>query len=187
MDFVTKSFRKDETLTSWTLLQHICPHFWAWLLNTIAITPKSEDKYVVKVFNWSEFHVSEMTCYKIHTLNIFWKKNWSLKCSDPVVMSVNMALPYLDLNTVSFYCSGSMPTPDRGRSSHLPLEFARHLSMYGHQGARQSHCKSTKRNIFLDKSRNLSPIFSLYIFFRGVKRSTTALLPSLSLGLNKSF
>ena len=61
MDFVTKSFRKDETLTSWTLLQHICPQFWAWLLNTIAITPKSEDKYVVKVFNSSEFHLSEMT------------------------------------------------------------------------------------------------------------------------------
>ena len=61
MDFVTKSFRKDETLTSWPLLQHICPHFWTWLLNTIAITPKSEDKYVVKVVNWSEFHLSEMT------------------------------------------------------------------------------------------------------------------------------
>ena len=60
MDFVTKSFRKDETLTS---LQHICPHFWAWLLNTIAITPKSEDKYVVKVFNWSEVHLSEMTFF----------------------------------------------------------------------------------------------------------------------------
>ena len=70
MDFATKSFRKDETLTSWTLLQHICPHFWAWLLNTIAVTPKSEDKYVIKVFNWSEFHLSEMTCYKIHTLNL---------------------------------------------------------------------------------------------------------------------
>ena len=42
MDFVTKSFRK--------ILQ-----------NTIAITPKNEDKYVVKVFNWSEFHLSEMT------------------------------------------------------------------------------------------------------------------------------
>ena len=68
MDFVTKSFRKDETLTSWTLLQHIFPHFWAWLLNTIAITPKSEDKYVEKVFNWSEVHLSEMTCSKIHTL-----------------------------------------------------------------------------------------------------------------------
>ena len=26
-----------------------------------AITPKSEDKYVVKVFNWSEVHLSEMT------------------------------------------------------------------------------------------------------------------------------
>ena len=66
--FCNKSFRKDEPLTSWTLLQQICPHFWAWLLNTIVITPKSEDKYVVKVFNWSEVHLSKMTCYKIHTL-----------------------------------------------------------------------------------------------------------------------
>ena len=38
------------------------------MLYTIAITPKSEDKYVLKVFNWSEFHLSEMTFYKIHTL-----------------------------------------------------------------------------------------------------------------------
>ena len=68
MDFVTKSFRKDETLSSWTLLQHICSRFWAWLPNIIAITPKNEDKYVLKVVNWSEFHFSEMTCYKIHTL-----------------------------------------------------------------------------------------------------------------------
>ena len=73
MDFVTKSFRKDETLTSWTLLQHICPHFWACLLNTIVITPKGEDKYVVKVFNSStgqRFNFPEMTCYKIHTLDV---------------------------------------------------------------------------------------------------------------------
>ena len=66
--FCNKSFRKDEPLTSWTLLKHNHPHFWAWLLNTIAITPKSEDKYAVKVFNWSEVHLSEMTFYKIHTL-----------------------------------------------------------------------------------------------------------------------
>ena len=59
--FCNKSFRKDEPLTSWTLLQHICSHFWAWLLLYSAITPKSEDKYVVKVFNWSEVHLSEMT------------------------------------------------------------------------------------------------------------------------------
>ena len=59
--FCNKSFRKDEPLTSSTLLQHICPHFWAWLLLYWAITPKSEDKYVVKVFNWSESHLSEMT------------------------------------------------------------------------------------------------------------------------------
>ena len=31
-EFCNKSFWKDEPLTSWALLQHICPHFWAWLL-----------------------------------------------------------------------------------------------------------------------------------------------------------
>ena len=71
MDFVTKSFRNDETLTSWPLLQHICPHFWPWLLNTIAITAKSEDKYVVKVVNWSEFHLSQMTLLQNPYFNNF--------------------------------------------------------------------------------------------------------------------
>ena len=67
MDFVTKSFRKDETVTSWTLLQHIFPHFWAWLLNTMTIKPKSEDKYVQKVFNLTELHFSKVTSFKIGT------------------------------------------------------------------------------------------------------------------------
>ena len=49
-------------------VEHIFPHFWAWLLLYSAITPKNEGKYVVKVFNWSEVHLSKMTCYKIHTL-----------------------------------------------------------------------------------------------------------------------
>ena len=44
-----------------------CLHFWAWLLNTIAITPKSEDKYVVTVFNPSEFHFSEVTFFQNST------------------------------------------------------------------------------------------------------------------------
>ena len=65
MDFLTSHFGK---MNLWPLLQHIGPHFWAWLLLYSAITPKSEDKYVVKVFNWSEVHLSEMTCYKFHTL-----------------------------------------------------------------------------------------------------------------------
>ena len=58
--FCNKSFRKDETLTSWTLLQHICPHFGAWLLLYSAITPQSEDKYVEKVFNSTELYFSEV-------------------------------------------------------------------------------------------------------------------------------
>ena len=52
--FCSKSFRKDERLTSLLFYQ--------------ANPPKSEDKYVEKVFNWSEVHLSEMTCYKIYTL-----------------------------------------------------------------------------------------------------------------------
>ena len=40
------------------------------MLNTIAITPKIEDKYVVKVFNPTEFHFSEVTFFQIGTLVI---------------------------------------------------------------------------------------------------------------------
>ena len=36
-----------------------------------AIMPKSEGKYVVKLFNWLEVHLSELTCYKVHTLSEF--------------------------------------------------------------------------------------------------------------------
>ena len=70
MDFVTKSFRKDETLTSWTLLKHICPLFWVWLLLYSTITPKSEDKYVEKVFNSIKLHFSKVPSFKIGTLDI---------------------------------------------------------------------------------------------------------------------
>ena len=41
--------------------KYICPHFLAWLLLYSAITSKREDKNVVKVVNWSEFQLSEMT------------------------------------------------------------------------------------------------------------------------------
>ena len=86
------SLRKNETLTGWTLLQHICLHFWAWLLNTIAITPKSEDKYVVKVFNWSEVHLSEMTCYKIHTLEALTFRNEYQNCIAILLMTLGQFL-----------------------------------------------------------------------------------------------
>ena len=39
-------------------------------LNTIAITPKSEDKYVEKVFNLTELHFSEVISFKIGTLEM---------------------------------------------------------------------------------------------------------------------
>ena len=63
-EFCNKSFRKDEPLTSWTLFQHICPHFWVGLLNAKVRTNMLK--------KWSEVHLSEMTCYKIHTLVYFW-------------------------------------------------------------------------------------------------------------------
>ena len=80
-----------------------------------------------------------------------------------------MVLPYLDLNSVSFYCSGSMPTPDRGRSSHLPLEFARHLSMYGHQGARQSHCKYLRSATYFQMSLETSLLSFPFTYLQGRK------------------
>ena len=49
------NFERQMQLCRVEHLQHICPHFWASLLNTIAISPKSENKFVVKVFNWSYF------------------------------------------------------------------------------------------------------------------------------------
>ena len=58
--FWKKSLWKNATLSSWTLFQHICLHFWVWLLLYSAITPKSEDKYVVKVLNSTELHFSEV-------------------------------------------------------------------------------------------------------------------------------
>ena len=64
--FWKKSLRKNATLSSWTLFQHIWPHFWVWLLLYSAITPKSEDKYVVKVFNSTELHFFEV--FKIGSL-----------------------------------------------------------------------------------------------------------------------
>ena len=54
-------------------------HFWAWLLNTIPIMPKSEDKCVVKVFNPSEFHFSEVTFFQ----------NWYFSCAAWNVFPIN--------------------------------------------------------------------------------------------------
>ena len=44
------------------------PHFWMWLLNTIAIMPKSEDKYVEKCSTAQSFIRTEMSTYRIGIL-----------------------------------------------------------------------------------------------------------------------
>ena len=72
--FWKKSLRKNVTLSSWILFQHICPHFWAWLLLYSAITPKSEVKYVVKVFNSTELHFSEVYFFQ----NWYFNNNFGL-------------------------------------------------------------------------------------------------------------
>ena len=66
MDFVRSHFGKMKL---WPV-ELIFSHFWAWFLLYSANTPKSEDKYVVKVFNWSEFHLSEMTLLQNPYFNI---------------------------------------------------------------------------------------------------------------------
>ena len=101
--FCNKSFWKNETLASWTLLQQICPHFWAWLLNTKAIKPKSEDKYVVKVFNWPEFHLSEMTL--LQNPYFSYVKNWNTICNiKSVLASFLVCLQPLHLSKANILC-----------------------------------------------------------------------------------
>ena len=48
---------------------------------TAMIMPKSEDKYVEKVFNSTELHISEVTSFKIGTLEclLIFKKSNNLK------------------------------------------------------------------------------------------------------------
>ena len=82
-DFVTSYFQKDEPLISWTLLQHyFVVTFGRDCYCMQQSRPKVRtDTYVVKVINWSEIHLSEMTSYKIHTLVIsrkLWKKSFNI-------------------------------------------------------------------------------------------------------------
>ena len=69
MDFVTSHFRKMNLWPVEHFFQHIS--YLSSLLGGFAIlTSKPTQKWWLicwKVFNWSEAHLSEMTCYKIHT------------------------------------------------------------------------------------------------------------------------
>ena len=88
------SLRKNETLAGWTLLDIFCLHFWAWLLNTIAITPKSEDKICPKVFTPPEFQFSEVTFFQ----------NWYFKALYSFIFGLNT------LELLNFICSGLITT-----------------------------------------------------------------------------
>ena len=64
--FCNKSVWKDEPLTSWTLFST----YLSWLLGGFAgcnIKP-AQKWWQICWKNWSEVHLSEMTCYRIHTL-----------------------------------------------------------------------------------------------------------------------
>ena len=61
--FWKKSLRKNATVELNTFTIYLSSH-----LLYSAITPKSEDKYVEKVFNLTELHFSEVTSFKIGTL-----------------------------------------------------------------------------------------------------------------------
>ena len=63
MDFVRSHFFTNETLTSCPFFSFFY-HFWLGLL----LHPTKSDKKNEKRGNWSEFHFSEVTSYKIHTL-----------------------------------------------------------------------------------------------------------------------
>ena len=75
--FCNKSFRKDEPMTSWTLFStYLSSKLCSPLIKTLerirSSSGEGESLLMInmwkKVFNWSEVHLSEMTCYKIHTL-----------------------------------------------------------------------------------------------------------------------
>ena len=53
--------------------------------------PKVMTNMLKKVFNWSEVHLSEMTCYKIHTLKVkkFHKSFHKLITSKEVLINNN--------------------------------------------------------------------------------------------------
>ena len=69
-------FCKNVTLEKWNsdglnTFGQICLHFWAWLLNTTAITPKSEDKYVQKCSTCQSFIFPKWHSFKTGTLSTY--------------------------------------------------------------------------------------------------------------------
>ena len=79
-------FWKNVTSEKWNsdglnTFGHICLHFWAWLLNTIAITPKSEDKYVQKYSTRQSFIFPKWHSFKIGTLASISNRGWKYHTS----------------------------------------------------------------------------------------------------------
>ena len=80
--------------------QHICHHFWVGLLLHPANPPKRMTNMLKKVFKWSEVHLSEMTCYKIHTL----MGGWDGVC-EPCIYSCELFSSNIEcLNDFNVWC-----------------------------------------------------------------------------------
>ena len=83
MDFVKSHLEKMKL---WPV-----EHFWLTFFPDQHWICADLEKSEPKVFNWSEFHFSEVTCYKIHTLISTWQlrvtefalqkwQTWSINC-----------------------------------------------------------------------------------------------------------
>ena len=64
MYFVRSNFGKMNIWPVEHFFEHICHHFWVGTTGATANPPKSDDKFVQK-----SVHLSEVTSYKIHTLD----------------------------------------------------------------------------------------------------------------------
>ena len=116
--FWKKSLWKNATLSSWTLFQHICPHFWSWLLLYSAITPKSEDKYVVKVFNSTELHISE----------VYFFQNWYFRMASQMIECYQFCQASLFIFGSSYFFE-ALPKFYRNDFKHNShVQYARHYN-----------------------------------------------------------
>ena len=69
MDFVRSHLGKMNLWPIEHFFEHIFHHFWVGLLLHLMDPPILMTNMLKKVFNWSEVHLSDVTCYKIHTLD----------------------------------------------------------------------------------------------------------------------
>ena len=167
------SLRKNETLTGWTLSQHICLHFWAWLLLYSVITPKSEDKYVQKCSTRQSFIFPKWHYYKIGTLTLLFflsiDRSATLNLSNSISRLI-LAIPKrIAVRVFSFFSPGNLTDfddYDRRKTTKLHM----HGSLFDNLIFHKISCKfygiSVKRLLFL----LLRHVYSLRVFAKKQKQ-----------------